>query len=61
MPDDLQDAIDDAPATAQAFAALRSAERYGILWRLQTAKRPETRARRIAQFVAELERGEKQR
>jgi uncharacterized protein YdeI (YjbR/CyaY-like superfamily) len=59
VPDDLQAALDAAPAAAAAFATLNSANRYAIIWRLQTAKRPETRARRLAQFVAMLERGEK--
>jgi uncharacterized protein YdeI (YjbR/CyaY-like superfamily) len=59
VPDDLQAALDASPAAAASFATLNSANRYAILWRLQTAKRPETRARRVAQFVAMLERGEK--
>ncbi len=59
VPDDLQAALDASPAAAAFFATLNSANRYAIIWRLQTAKRPETRARRIVQFVAMLERGEK--
>ncbi len=59
VPADLQEALDQN-ATAQAFfATLDSANRYAILWRVQTAKKPETRARRIAQFVAMLEQHEK--
>ena len=61
VPDDLRAGLDASPAAAAAFATLSSADRYGILWRLQTAKRPETRARRIAGFVDLLERGEKLR
>ncbi len=59
VPDDLQAAL-DANAKAKAFfATLDSANRYAILWRLQTAKRAETRARRIEQFINMLENHEK--
>ena|SRR5487761_248009 len=48
-----------AAAKAQAmFATLNSQNRYAILYRIATAKRPQTRARRVEQFVAMLERGE---
>jgi uncharacterized protein YdeI (YjbR/CyaY-like superfamily) len=49
-------------ATAEVpeeFAGLDSRNRYAILHRLQTAKRPETRARRIEKFVAMLAAGER--
>jgi uncharacterized protein YdeI (YjbR/CyaY-like superfamily) len=59
VPDDLQRALDDAPAAAAFFAGLDGANRYAILYRIQDAKRPETRARRIETFVAMLARGEK--
>jgi uncharacterized protein YdeI (YjbR/CyaY-like superfamily) len=58
IPPDLQAALDASPAAAAFFATLRGANRYAILYRVQDAKRPETRARRIARFVAMLERGE---
>lgn len=58
VPEDLQAALDASPAAKELFATLSSQNRYGILFRLQTAKRPETRVRRIAEFVAMLERGE---
>ncbi len=58
VPDDLQRALDASPAAAAFFATLTSQNRYAILHRVQTAKRPETRARRIARFVAMLEAGE---
>ena len=58
VPDDLQAALDDCPAAAAFFATLRGANRYAILYRVQDAKRPETRARRIDRFVAMLARGE---
>jgi uncharacterized protein YdeI (YjbR/CyaY-like superfamily) len=55
VPDDLQAELDkNAPAKA-FFATLSSVNRYAILFRIQTAKRPETRARRIQQFVKMLE------
>lgn len=41
------------------FAALDSANRYAVLFRIQTAKRADTRARRIRQFVEMLARHEK--
>ena len=59
VPPDLQDALDLDPAAAEFFAALDRTNRYAILYRIQDAKRPETRARRIAQFVEMLSRGEK--
>ncbi|HLH23071.1 MAG TPA: YdeI/OmpD-associated family protein [Chloroflexota bacterium] len=59
VPDDLQQALDANPAAQAFFATLDSANRYAILYRLQDAKRPETRARRLAQFVAMLAAGQK--
>lgn len=59
VPDDLQRALDLSPAAAAAFVKLNSSNRFAILHRVQTAVRPETRARRIEKFVAMLERGEK--
>ena len=58
MPDDLQRELDARPAGQAFFAALSSQNRYAILYRLQDAKKPETRARRLAKFVAMLEAGE---
>lgn len=54
VPDDLRAALDARPAAAEAFAALKASERYSVLYRVHDAKRPETRARRIAQFVERL-------
>jgi uncharacterized protein YdeI (YjbR/CyaY-like superfamily) len=59
MPEDLQRELDESPRAAEAFAALNSSNRYAILYYVQDAKKPETRARRIAKFVAMLEAGEK--
>lgn len=58
VPEDLQAALDANPAARDAFATLSGANRYAILYRVQDAKRPETRARRIAQYVELLARGE---
>ena len=58
VPDDLRAALDAEPAAAKLFDELDGNNRYAILHRIQDAKRPETRARRIAQFVAMLARGE---
>jgi uncharacterized protein YdeI (YjbR/CyaY-like superfamily) len=59
VPDDLQRALDANPAAAQYFSTLDSANRYAILYRVQDAKKPETRARRIDKYVAMLAAGEK--
>jgi len=59
VPDDLKAALDANPAAAEFFAGLDGRNRYAILHRVQTAKRPETRARRIEKFVAMLAAGEK--
>lgn len=56
-PPDLVRALKSNPRAARAFAALDSRNRYAILFRTQVARRPETRARRIEQFVAMLARG----
>ena len=59
VPDDLQRELDARPEAKAFFAGLSSQNRYAILYRLEEAKRPETRARRLAKFVAMLEAGEK--
>jgi uncharacterized protein YdeI (YjbR/CyaY-like superfamily) len=58
VPDDLQRELDARPQAAAFFAGLSSQNRYAILYRLHDAKRPETRARRLAKFVAMLEAGQ---
>jgi uncharacterized protein YdeI (YjbR/CyaY-like superfamily) len=58
VPDDLRRELDARPQAKAFFAELSSQNRYAILYRLQDAKRPETRARRLAKFVAMLEAGE---
>ena len=58
VPDDLAKALAAEPRAAATFALLTSQNRYAILYRLATAKRPETRSRRLTEFVAMLARGE---
>jgi uncharacterized protein YdeI (YjbR/CyaY-like superfamily) len=57
-PPDLAAALAANPKAATFFATLTGANRYAILYRIGSVKTPETRARKIAQFVAMLERGE---
>jgi len=58
VPDDLQRELDTRPKAKAFFAELSSQNRYAIIYRLNDAKKPETRARRLAKFVAMLEAGE---
>lgn len=57
VPEDFQQALDQNPKALSAFLALRSQDRYSILYRIHEAKRPETRARRIAKFLSMLADG----
>jgi uncharacterized protein YdeI (YjbR/CyaY-like superfamily) len=57
-PPDLVAALGANPKAAAFFATLTGANRYAILYRIGAVKTPETRARKVAQFVAMLERGE---
>jgi uncharacterized protein YdeI (YjbR/CyaY-like superfamily) len=59
VPDDLQAALDRNARANAFFRTLDRANRYAILWRIQTAKKAETRARRVRQFVEMLDRHEK--
>ena len=52
VPADLASALARTPRARAFFDALDRANRFAILWRVQNAKKPETRARRIEQFVA---------
>ena len=58
VPADLAAALAAEPRAAAMFATLTSQNRYAILYRLETAKRPATRQRRIEQFVAMLADGQ---
>lgn len=57
VPDDLSRALARNRTAKAAFAALDATNRYAILHRLQTAKQPQTRARRIETFVTMLAAG----
>ena len=58
VPPDLQEALDQSPRAAAFFATLTGANRYAILYRIGAVKKPDTRARKIATYIAMLERGE---
>jgi uncharacterized protein YdeI (YjbR/CyaY-like superfamily) len=60
VPPDLASALAAEPRAQAMFEILTSQNRYAVLYRVTTAKRAETRARRIGQFVAGLARGETQ-
>lgn len=59
VPEDLQAALDKNPKAKQFFETLNKTNTYAFCWRVQTAKKPETRAARIEKFIAMLNRGEK--
>ncbi|MEJ6006519.1 YdeI/OmpD-associated family protein [Paucibacter sp. AS339] len=59
VPPDLQQALDGNRKAKEFFATLNGQNRYAILFRIQAVKRPETRAKMIAQFVDMLSKGEK--
>jgi uncharacterized protein YdeI (YjbR/CyaY-like superfamily) len=56
-PEDLQAALEKYPEAQRFFAGLNSQNRYAILYRLHDAKRPETRVRRLEEFVQMLREG----
>jgi uncharacterized protein YdeI (YjbR/CyaY-like superfamily) len=58
VPDDFQAALDQNKQAKAFFATLNSVNRYAILFRIQTATKPETRAKRIQKFIEMLERHE---
>jgi uncharacterized protein YdeI (YjbR/CyaY-like superfamily) len=58
VPKDLLAALAAEPKAKAFFATINASNRYAVLWRIQTAVKPETRARRIAQLVEMLARGE---
>ena len=59
VPEDFQAELDKNKKAKAFFATLNSANRYAFLFRIQTARKAETRARRISQFVEMLEKSEK--
>lgn len=58
IPEDLQSVLDRNPRAKRHLDQLDSRNRYAILYRVQDAKKPETRAQRIEKYVAMLARGE---
>jgi uncharacterized protein YdeI (YjbR/CyaY-like superfamily) len=59
IPEDFQAALDKNPKAKQFSETLNKANIYGFCWRVQTAKKPETRKARIEKFIDMLDRGEK--
>ena len=59
VPPDLQAALDRNARAKDFFATLDGANRYAVLFRIQTAKRADTRAKRIDRFIKMLENKEK--
>jgi uncharacterized protein YdeI (YjbR/CyaY-like superfamily) len=59
MPADFQAVLNKTPRAKAFFATLDSRNRYAVLFRIQTAKKAETRARRIKQFAKMLSQYEK--
>jgi uncharacterized protein YdeI (YjbR/CyaY-like superfamily) len=59
VPDDLAAALDAEPRAREFFDTLNSTNRYAIIYRVHDAKRPETRASRVAKFVAMCAAGER--
>ncbi|CAL9374215.1 YdeI/OmpD-associated family protein [Streptomyces sp. enrichment culture] len=59
VPDDLRAALDAEPGAAAFFDTLDRRNRYAILYRVEDAKKAETRAARIEKFVAMLAQGKK--
>ena len=59
VPEELDAALKKNRRAKDFFDTINRTNRYAVIWRLQTAKTPETRARRLAALVAMLEKGEK--
>ena len=59
VPEDFQIALDSSPKAKQFFETLNRVNVYAFCWRIQTAKKPETRKARIEKFIDMLNKGEK--
>src|ERR1051325_8600427 len=59
IPADFQAVLDKNPRAKAFFASLDSRNRYAVLFRIQTARKAETRAKRIKQFAEMLSQHEK--
>ena len=58
MPPDFQKELNRHPKAKAFFKTISRTNSYAIMWRIQTAKKPETRARRIATYIEMLEKGD---
>jgi uncharacterized protein YdeI (YjbR/CyaY-like superfamily) len=58
VPPDFEKELNRHPKAKEFFKSISAANRYAITWRLQTAKKPETRAKRMRSFIEMLEKGE---
>lgn len=58
VPEDFEAALAKSAKATKFFSTLSKTNRYAILWRIQTAKKAETRARRIEQIIGMLKKGE---
>jgi len=58
VPSDFEEALERHPKAKAFFNSISAANRYAITWRLQTAKKAETRAKRMRRFIEMLEKGE---
>ncbi len=59
MPDDFVSALAKNKKAKEFYETLSRSNKYAIIWRLQQAKRPETRARNIDKFISMLADGQK--
>lgn len=59
IPEDFLAELNKNPKAKQFFETLNKSNVYGFCWRIQTAKKPETRKARIEKFIDMLNRGEK--
>lgn len=58
VPEDLRDALAASPQAQAMWDVLTRTNRYAVLYRVHEAKRAETRARRVRQYVEMLARGD---
>jgi uncharacterized protein YdeI (YjbR/CyaY-like superfamily) len=58
IPADFEAELNKNPRARDFFKTISATNRYAILWRLQTAKKAETRAKRVRSFIEMLEKGE---
>lgn len=59
VPEDFQAALDASPTAQAFFATLNKTDRYSFLWRVSTARKPETRQARIETYISMLEAGQR--